>query len=158
VLRGALTVLRPATDADAPLLVRWHADPEVSRYWDDETSTLESLLEELHEDGVEPWIVEAEGEPVGFIQSWVDETAWPGSGIDLFLIPSARGRGLGPDAARTLALDLLARGWDAVHVDPYLWNETAVRAWRRAGFEPVEEREPDEWRKHPWLLMRFALR
>jgi aminoglycoside 6'-N-acetyltransferase len=111
MLRGALTVLRPATDEDAPMLVRWHADPEVSRYWDDEVYTLESLLEELHEDGVEPWIVEADGEPVGFIQSWIDETAAPGSGLDLFLIPSARGRGLGPDAARTLALHMLERGW-----------------------------------------------
>ena len=43
-----------------------------------------------------------------------------------------------------------------MHVDPYLWNETAVRAWQRAGFEPVEEREPDEWRTQPWLLMRFV--
>jgi aminoglycoside 6'-N-acetyltransferase len=152
VLRGALTVLRPATDDDTPLLARWHADPEVSRYWDDETYT----VEELHEEGVEPWIVEADGEPIGFVQSWVDETAAPGSGIDLFLIPSARGRGLGPDAGRTLALHLLGRGWPEVHVDPYLWNEAAVRAWERAGFEPVEEREPDEWRKHRWLLMRFA--
>jgi aminoglycoside 6'-N-acetyltransferase len=94
--------------------------------------------------------------PVGFIQSWIDPTAPPGSGIDLFLVPSARGRGLGPDAGRTLALDLLARGWDAVHVDPYVWNERAVAGWRRAGFEPVEEREPDAWRRQRWLLMRFV--
>ena len=156
MLRGAQTVLRPATDADAPMLVAWHDDPEVSRYWDDETYTLESMLRELHDEGVEPWIVEADGEPVGYIQSWVDETAEPGSGLDMFLVPSARGRGLGPDAARTLALHMLERGWAAVHVDPYVWNEPAVRAWRRAGFEPVGERDADDCRTSRWLLMRFA--
>jgi hypothetical protein len=30
---------RAATEADVRLLVGWHADPEVSRYWDDETFT-----------------------------------------------------------------------------------------------------------------------
>ena len=39
MVRGALTTVRPATDADADLLVEWHADPDVSRYWDDETFT-----------------------------------------------------------------------------------------------------------------------
>ena len=35
------------------------------------------------------------------------------------------------------------------------WNERAVRAWRKAGFEPVEERLPDEEHTSRWLLMRF---
>ena len=47
-LRGRLTVVRPATDDDADLLVTWHADPEVSRYWDDETFTRDEVLERLH--------------------------------------------------------------------------------------------------------------
>ena len=74
----------------------------------------------------------------------------------MFLVPDARGRGLGTDAARALARYLRdERGWDPVTVDPYLWNDSAVRAWQRAGFEPVEEREPDEEHTRRWLLMRF---
>lgn len=42
-----------------------------------------------------------------------------------------------------------------VTVDPYLWNEAGIRGWERAGFRPVERREPDEWRRDPWLLMVF---
>ena len=35
--------VRPATDADVDRLVGWHADPEVSRYWDRETFTAEEM-------------------------------------------------------------------------------------------------------------------
>ncbi len=45
--------------------------------------------------------------------------------------------------------------WPQVTVDPYLWNETAIRAWRRAGFRDVEERGPDSEHAAPWLLMEF---
>jgi len=79
-------------------------------------------------------------------------------GIDMFLAPHARGRGLGPDAGRALALHLLRkRGWSEVTVDPYLWNAAAIRAWERTGFRAVEERPADEHHRHPWLLMRFEL-
>ena len=40
-------------------------------------------------------------------------------------------------------------------VDPYLWNERAIRAWRKAGFDAVEERPADDEHTAPWLLMRF---
>ncbi len=150
-----MTVVRPAGPADVDLLVGWHADPEVARYWDGETFTRAELEERLARRDVQPFVVEAEGEPVGYVEAWWDETGRAG-GIDMFLVPSARGRGLGPDAARALAEHLLdERGWTRVTVDPYVWNESAVRAWRRAGFEPVEERETDDEHTARWLLMEF---
>jgi aminoglycoside 6'-N-acetyltransferase len=154
-VRGQLTTVRPAREADADLLVAWHLDPEVRRYWDDETFTREEMLARLARPDVDGWIVEAEGEPVGYLQCWSDE---PGvGGLDMFLAPAARGRGLGPDAARALASHLIEEGWTRVTVDPYLWNEPAIRAWRRAGFRDVEERhELDEWHTAPWLLMEFT--
>jgi aminoglycoside 6'-N-acetyltransferase len=154
-VRGRLTAVRPATEADADLLVAWHSDPEVSRYWDDETFTREEILERLARPHVASWIVETDGRPVGYLQSWCDE---PGvGGLDMFLVPAARGRGLGPDAARSLALHLVRdRGWTRVTVDPYLWNEQAIRAWKKAGFHPLEERtDLDEWHSAPWLLMEW---
>jgi aminoglycoside 6'-N-acetyltransferase len=138
------------------LLVAWHADPEVSRYWDEETFTQQEIRDRLARDDVETWIIEADGEPVGMLQSWWDDNMPRRGGLDGFLVSKARGRGLMPDAARLLARHLLAEGWAEVTVDPYLWNERAVRAWRRAGFEPLEEREPDDDHTARWLLMRFA--
>lgn len=149
MMQTSKTTLRRAAHDDVDLLVAWHADPEVSRYWDDETFTREEMLERLARPTVEAWIVEAEGEPVGYLQ--VHET-----GLDMFLVPRARGRGLGPDAARAMARHLIGeRGWSRVTVDPYRWNESAVRAWGRAGFVAVSEHEPDGEHLHPWVLMEF---
>jgi aminoglycoside 6'-N-acetyltransferase len=148
-------VIRLAEVADAELLVQWHDDPEVARYWDDERFTREEMIARLQRtDDVEAYIVEADDEPVGYLQVWSDGEA---GGIDMFLVPRARGRGLGPDAARAVARHLLdGRGWSRVTVDPYLWNEPAIRAWRRAGFRDVGEREPDHGHAARWLLMEFA--
>jgi aminoglycoside 6'-N-acetyltransferase len=154
VISGRLTRLRPATADDAELLVAWHADPRIARYWDWEAYTRETMLSALAEPDEEPYVIEAEGRPVGFIQAWW-EPGVESAGVDMFLVPEARGRGLGPDAARALAKALLERGWGRVTTDPYLWNERAVRAWRRAGFRDLEEREPDQGHTHRWLLMVF---
>jgi aminoglycoside 6'-N-acetyltransferase len=157
-VRGRLTEVRPATDDDAELLARWHADPEVARYWDDETFTVDEMRARLARGDVDAFVIESEGVPVGYVQAWWEDDEPLRGGIDMFLVPDARGRGLGPDAARALALHLRdERGWSHVTVDPYAWNEAAVRAWRRAGFELVDdrEREPDDDHAAPWLLLEF---
>ena len=153
-LHGVLTVVRPATEDDADRLVAWHRDPDVGRYWDGETFTRDEMLERLRRSDVEPYIVEAGGAAIGYLQVWTRDGR--SGGIDMFLIPSARGRGLGPDAARAVARHLRdERGWDPVTVDPYTWNEAAVRAWERAGFSAVGERDPDGDHSARWLLMEF---
>ena len=149
-LRGRLTTLRPATASDVERLVEWHADPEVARYWDWETFTPAETVERLARDDVDAWIVEtAGGEAIGFLQTHAD-------GIDMFLVPSARGRGLGPDAARAMTEHLLASGRTRVTVDPYEWNDGAIRAWRRAGFvEGSRGGPPDEDHASTWVLMEY---
>jgi aminoglycoside 6'-N-acetyltransferase len=148
---------RAATDADVPLLVRWHADPDVSRYWDGETFTENEMRVRLARPDVDMWILEEDGEPVGFLQSWWEEGLPRRGGIDGFLIPQARGRGLMPALARRLAQDLLAQGWAEVTVDPYEWNERAIRGWTKAGFVEVSRgHAPDEDHTARWVLMRFT--
>ena len=148
-IRGTQTMLRRATDDDVDMLVAWHADPDTARYWDDETFTRDEMRERLGRDDVEPYVVEADGEPVGYLQIHA-------TGLDMFLVPSARGRGLGPDAACAAARHLLDdRGWTRVTVDPYRWNEAAVRAWERGGFVAVSEHDADDEHTAPWVLMEF---
>jgi aminoglycoside 6'-N-acetyltransferase len=137
------------------MLVRWHADPDVSRYWDGETFTEDEMRERLARDDVDSFVVEADGAPIGYLQSWWGADEPLRGGIDMFLVPSARGRGYGPDAARALTESLLASGWARVTVDPYTWNEPAIRAWRRAGFVDVETRPADEEHRSEFLLMEF---
>jgi aminoglycoside 6'-N-acetyltransferase len=153
-LRGERTVIRVADERDTDLLITWHSDPDVARYWDDEHFTREQMLERLRRPQVEAFVVEADGLPIGYLQVWQEGDA---GGIDMFLVPGARGRGLGPDAARAVARHLRdERGWRRVTVDPYLWNDSAIRAWRRAGFRDLDEHEPDEEHTARWLLMEFV--
>ena len=108
-IRGELTVVRPAVEGDADLLARWHDDPEVARYWDEERFTRQEMRERLLRGDVDAFVVEENGNPVGYLQAW---RAGDDGGIDMFLIPSARGRALGPDAARAFARHLVdERGW-----------------------------------------------
>jgi len=146
---------RAATEADVPLLVGWHADPDVSRYWDGETFTEDEMRGRLARPDVDVWILTDGGEPVGLLQSWWEPDPPKRGGLDGFLIPSARGRGIMPTVARQLASDLLAQGWTEVTVDPYAWNETAVRAWARAGFLEVSRHPAGGEHTAPWVLMRF---
>jgi aminoglycoside 6'-N-acetyltransferase len=144
-------------DADVELLVAWHADPEVSRFWDDETFTEAQIRERLRRRDVDAYIVELAGSAIGYVESWRDADG--SSGLDMFLIPEARGAGYGPDAARTLATYLRDEGgWQRITVDPYLWNERAIRAWERAGFVRDAERPADEEHSSAWLLMVFDVK
>jgi aminoglycoside 6'-N-acetyltransferase len=149
---GDRTVLRPVEEADVDLLLRWHTDPQVLRFWDGETFTRVTMLVELARDDVAPYLVHADGEPVGYLQVW----GGPEGGIDMFLVPEARGRGLGSDAGRAMARHLRdERSWTRITVDPYAWNDVAVRAWRKAGFVEVSRHEVDGEHRSPWVLMEF---
>ena len=94
--RGGQTTIRPATDADAALLAAWHGDPEVSRHWDDETFTVAETHERLGRPGVDAWIIEADGEPVGLANlARIDAAARRCEWAYYLGEPSTRGKGLG---------------------------------------------------------------
>ena len=146
--------MRPFTEDDVDVLVAWHADPDVSRFWDDEVPSREELVEDLARPDVDGYVVEVDDRPIGFLQAWFAEDV---AGLDMFLEPGARGAGHGPDAARTLATWLVEHGVvGRLIVDPYLWNDPAIRAWERAGFHAVGVRPPDEDRRDPWVEMEFV--
>jgi hypothetical protein len=48
---------------------------------------------------------------------------------------------------------------DRVTVDPYEWNEPAIRSWERAGFVDVSRcHPPDEDHMAEWVLMEYRSR
>jgi aminoglycoside 6'-N-acetyltransferase len=118
--------------------------------------TREEVLLSLGRPEVDAYIVEADEKPVGYLQAWFEGAQPDRGGLDMFLVPAARGRGLGPDAARALAGHLLTSGQTRVTVDPYSSNGIAIRAWTKAGFQQAEEREPDGEHSEPWVLMLFV--
>ncbi len=138
-LRGREVVLRSTTADDAPILAGILAEPEVARWWGE--FDLERVTAELIEGDPEedPFVIEHDGEVVGYIQAVEEEEPdFRHAGIDLFLRTDAQGRGLGPDAIRTLAIDLIdGRGHHRITIDPAAENSRAIAAYAKLGFRPV---------------------
>ena len=100
-----------------------------------------------------------DGRTVGSIQFGQElEPDYRHGTIDLFLDGDHQGRGLGPDAIRTVARYLFdVLGHHRITIDPSAANDRAIRAYERVGFRPIGrmrdyERGPDgTW--HDGLLM-----
>jgi aminoglycoside 6'-N-acetyltransferase len=142
--------IRAVRDVDFDLLYGWFSDPAFVRWWGGVPKTPEEVATKYlgHRDGVSSYIVEHEGVPVGYIQSWkVDADT---VGIDVVLEPDHQGNGIGVEAVRLLAQSLRDDGWARVLIDPAAGNVVAVRAFTKAGFEKVA----DDADGH--VLMRFV--
>jgi aminoglycoside 6'-N-acetyltransferase len=138
-LRGREVVLRSTTPDDAPILAAILAEPEVARWWgefDLGRVTAELIDGDPEED---PFVIEHDGEVIGYIQAVEEEEPdFRHAGIDLFLRTDAQGRGLGPDAIRTLAIELIdGRGHHRITIDPAAENRRAIAAYAKLGFRPV---------------------
>ena len=138
-LRGREVILRSTTPDDAPILAAILAEPEVGRWWGE--FDLERVTAELIEGDPEedPFVIEHDGEVIGYIQAVEEEEPdFRHAGIDLFLRTAAQGRGLGPDAIRTLAIELIdGRGHHRITIDPAAENSRAIAAYAKLGFRPV---------------------
>ncbi|MFE7001255.1 GNAT family N-acetyltransferase [Streptomyces griseus] len=154
VLHGRLTRLVPTTEDDVDLLARWFGSPDFVEHWGGLPLSRDEVARKYvgrRRPSVESFLVRVHstGTPVGYAQYWHAGAAE--GGIDMVLGPQARGRGLGPDAARALLAHLGGRlGWRRVTVDPLRENRRAVRAWQKAGFRQVSN-EAEE------LLMEYDL-
>jgi aminoglycoside 6'-N-acetyltransferase len=140
---------RPVTEADLTLLGRWLKEPHVAEWWDDDNSTRE--IEEAMRDGAtEPFIVSCDGRPIGYQQCYDPhaEQSHPYAdqpvgtrGIDQFIgEPDMLGRGHGSAFIRVFCDRLFAQGAPRIVTDPDPRNARAIRAYAKAGFEPLEER------------------
>jgi aminoglycoside 6'-N-acetyltransferase len=147
-LHGDRVTLRRLGAGDRPRLRAVLEDPEVRRWWG--SGTLDEDVDDLFDDDAVGFAIELDGDLVGWIQ-YAEETEpdYRHAGIDLALGDGARGRGLGPDAIRTLARYLFdVRGHHRLTIDPSAANDRAIRAYRSVGFRPVGvmrryERGPD---------------
>jgi aminoglycoside 6'-N-acetyltransferase len=146
--------LRPTSHRDIELLAEWLADPEVYRWWGGRPLGRDEIAADYtgrRSPEVESFIVEVGGRPVGFLQYW--HATERSGGLDMFLVPEARGRGLGPDAARATVDHLFSeRRWEEVTADPLMDNDRAVRGWAKAGLTPDHVGRDEETGK-PCLIM-----
>lgn len=153
-LRGATVQLRPTTAADAPILTTIRRHPEVARWWGGGGPDLAAeVTADLLDPETHTYVVLTD-RVIGMIQ-WheEDDPMYRHAGIDIFLAPTFRGRGLGADAVHTLAGHLTtAHGHHRLVIDPAAANTAAIRCYEKVGFRRVGvlrryERTPTgDWR------------
>lgn len=105
---------------------------------------------------VECFVVRVDGTAVGLAQLHVADDSGEGGGLDLILLPAARGHGIGRAAVDALvarAQDV--HGWRRITVDPDAANRRGIAFWRSVGFTPVARIDDDPDRE-PYVLLALA--
>jgi len=137
-LAGERVVLRPARPDDASRLLEILTAPGTAEWWPDFDE--EDAREHTSpRDDAQSFMIEVDGEVVGFIQSWEEtDPQYRHAGIDVSLDPGWHERGLGTDAMRTLARHLFDDlGHHRITIDPAAHNLRAIRCYEKVGFRPV---------------------
>ena len=161
VLQGERVTLRPLEEADLDELVAIIQSPSVREWWG-ESGDAERLRAGLPSDGC-AFTIEIDGEIAGWLGfEEEDDPEYRHASVDISLRPDVQGRGLGPDAIRTVIRWLAdERGHHRITIDPSAANERAIKAYASLGFKPVGimrryERGPDG-NFHDGLLMDLLI-
>ena len=147
-LRGSLVRLRPVAPDDLPALRAILDEPDVARWW------RRAEWERVDEAGAVTFTILVDGDVAGCIQ-YSEETDpdYFSAAVDIFVGTAAQGRGVGPDAMRTLIAWLVdVRAHHRLTVDPAVENARAIHVYETLGFRRVgvlrryERVEDGAWR------------
>ena len=144
------TTFKPLTVHDLPMVYEWLQRPHVAEWWH-ELTTLAELERAyvpvaMNTNSTRAYIAMLDGEPIGFIQSyvalgsgegWWEQETDPGTrGIDQFLVNAEQlGRGFGSAMVNAFVERLFEDpAVTKVQTDPSPRNERAIRSFRRTGF------------------------
>jgi RimJ/RimL family protein N-acetyltransferase len=147
---GAAFDFVPVEESHLPMLREWLLRPHVARWWGDPGSP-EAMRTEHRRNASRPnatreYIVNLDGAPIGFIQSyvvmgsgdgwWQDETDPGARGIDQFLADASKlGQGIGRAMIGAFVQVLFADpAVTVVQTDPSPANGRAIRCYQAAGF------------------------
>jgi aminoglycoside 6'-N-acetyltransferase len=137
-------VFRPMVSADLPLVRRWLAAAEVTRWWGQPEQQYALVSGDLGHPYMDQFIVVLDDHPFAYIQCYA-LSAWNQGfgeqppktrGIDQFIgEPGMIGCGHGSGFIRQFTGALLDSGIPRVVTDPDSDNGRAVRAYARASFQ-----------------------
>jgi aminoglycoside 6'-N-acetyltransferase len=148
---GSLYDFRPVTEKDLPMIAGWLAEPHVAEWWDDPETEIAGIRQHIDSISVEPLIVELDGKPIAYLQSYdphlEDDHPYADQpfgtlGIDLSIgRPELVGLGHGSAIVRQFVEQLFEEGVPRVIIDPNPANGRAIRAYEKAGFTPIDRRQ-----------------
>ena len=155
--------LRPATPEDRFLIRRWLSDPQVQSWWGTAASAEAEITLALASAAALPRIIEGDGIPIGYAHAvehgvWatrlpegVPAGAWE---VDYFVTPAAHDATTGSVALELLTGDVFATTL-AVACSGLvsIRNETAARAYERAGFRWLQLLQ-DSLLGPSWLMLK----
>ena len=144
--------LRPAVPADVPtILALIRALATYEKEPDKVVATEASLLRDGFGDRplFQVTMAEAEGHPVGFAFWFVTYSTWRGQPTlfleDLFVIPEARGKGIGKALMQFLARTALEKGCGRLMWNVLDWNQPSIDFYESLGAQVLRE----------WLTVRL---
>ena len=138
--------IRPATEADVPLLIEFiRALAKYEKLLDQVVATEESVLESLfgEKPAAEALIGEWEGEPAAFAVYFRNFSPFTGrAGLyleDLFVKPEYRQRGIGKLMLKHLAKIAVDRGCPRFEWVALDWNEPAIKFYEGLGAKRLSD-------------------
>jgi GNAT superfamily N-acetyltransferase len=144
--RAVPLVLRDAVPADAPVLLALiRALAEYEREPDAVETTVETLAAQLAapEPPFAALLAEEDGAVLGFALHFATYSTWRGRvGVhleDLFVVPEARGRGIGFALLAALARHAVDVGAARLEWSVLDWNRPAIDFYERLGAQPLGE-------------------
>ena len=137
----------PVREEHYPLLRAWLETPHVREWWGDPDQSLAELREVMDNVAMEALIVELDGKPIAYLQSYdphlEDDHPYADQpfgtlGLDITIgVPGLLGLGHGSAIIAQFAEQLFEEGAPRLIIDPHPTNARAIRAYEKAGFLPV---------------------
>lgn len=141
---------RDVTEDDLTLLRQWLAEPHVAEWWGDAEEALAEIRQAMDDIATEPLIVELDGRPIAYLQSYdphlEDDHPYQDQptgtlGLDISIgPPELVGVGHGSAIVRQYAQLLFEEGVPRLVIDPDPTNLRAIKAYEKAGFTAFGER------------------
>ena len=141
---------RTVTARDLKLIAAWLEQPHWREWWDAPEQAIAEIRDHIASDEVEPLIVELDGKPVAYLQSYdphledghpYRDQPFGTLGVDISIGPAEMlGKGHGSAILMQFCRLLFEEGCPRVIIDPHPDNARAIRAYEKAGFRAFDRR------------------
>lgn len=143
-------IFRAVTAKDQALLKRWISSPHWQTCWEEPEAELANIMENLGSDSFEPMIVELDGKPIAYVQTYdphledghpYQDQPFGTIGVDISVGETSDiNKGHGSAILIALAELLFEEGAIRLIIDSDPDNKAAIHCYEKAGFAAFDTR------------------